>query len=152
MKRTLALTAVTAAAVLSLAGCGAERGGMSDTGGSAGGTTATDTMHSDDNQTGTGTSGGASTNRSVTDGLGSVTGAVNSGREPTRYGMTDIDDRSGYAIGGSNSSVYSAAYNRSTTQEQAAARSRLARMLANGRVHDQDGFLLDGENSSYHTF
>ncbi len=148
MKRTLALTAVTAAMVLSLAACGAE-GDMS--GSSAGGTTATDTMKSDDRTAGTGTSSGANTGGAM-NGLGSVTGAVNSGREPTRSGVADIDDRDSYAIGGPNSSVYSAAYRRGTTQQQAAARSRLERMLENGRVHDRDGFLLDGENSSYHTY
>ena len=148
MKRTLALTAATAALALSLAACGAERadGGMSGAGNAAGGTTATDTMRGD--EAGTGTTGGASANRStVTDGLGGVTGAVNRGRR----GVT-ADDRDGYAIGGPNSSSYAAAYNRGVTQEEAAARSRLERMLENGRVHDSDGFLLDGENAANSTF
>ena len=154
MKRTLALTAVTAVLALSLAACGAERanGGMPDSGNIAGGTTATDTTRNDDGETGTGTSGGAATNSNTAmDGLGSVTGAIRSGREPTRSGMANADDRSGYAVGGPNSSVYSAAYNRGVTQEQAAARSRFERMMANARVHDTDGFLFDGENSSWGT-
>ena len=29
---------------------------------------------------------------------------------------------------------------------------RYARMLENARVHDSDGFLLDGENASYRTY
>ena len=89
--------------------------------------------------------GGMSANRDETaDGLGGVTGAVNRSR--------DADGRDGYAIGGPNSGVYSAAHNRGVTQEEAAARSRLERMLENGRVHDTDGFLLDGENAANSTF
>ena len=146
MKRTLALTAATAALALSLFACGAERANnvLTDEE-SAGGVTATDTMRGD--EAGTGTTGGATANRdTVTDGLGGVTGAVSRGRRAA------VDDRSTYAIGGPNSSVYSSAYNRGVTQEEASARSRLERMLENGRVHDTDGFLLDGENSSNSTF
>lgn len=32
------------------------------------------------------------------------------------------------------------------------AQRRYEQMLENARVHDSDGFLLDGENSSYQTF
>lgn len=35
------------------------------------------------------------------------------------------------------------------TQHESA--ERYDRMLQNGRVHDRDGFLLDGENSRYDT-
>lgn len=144
MKRTLALTAATAALALSLAACGAERANnvLTDEE-SVGGVTAADTMRGD--VAGTGTTGGATANRSTTaDGLGGVTGAVNRGHS--------ADDRDGYAIGGPNSSVYAAPYNRGVTQEEAAARSRLERMLENARVHDKDGFLLDGENAANSTF
>ena len=125
MRRTLVLTAVTAAMALSLAACGAERtnNGVPDSGSIAGGTTATDTMR-DSGGTGTGTHSGAATNRETT----------------------------ANALGGPNSSVYAAANNRGVTQEQAAARSRLAQMMENARVHDTDGFLLDGENASNSTF
>ena len=148
MKRTLALTAVAAALALSLAACGAERtnGDAPGSDGGVGGTTATDTMYGD--EAGTGTTGGASTNRSdAADGLGSVTGAVRGGRRGAA-----ADDRSGYGIGGPNSSTYAAPYNRGVTQEQAAARSRFERMMENARVHDKDGFLLDGENAANSTF
>ena len=36
-------------------------------------------------------------------------------------------------------------------QDDAAARSRYGLMLDNGRVHDTDGFLLDGENAQHDT-
>lgn len=146
MNRSLALTAAAAALMLSLSGCGAKRmdGGMPDSGSIAGGITATDTMRNDDGQTGTGTSSGATSETDAAgNGLGSVAGSLRGKRDPMR---------NSYAIGGPNSSVYSAAYNRGVTQEQAAARSRFRRMMENGRVHDTDGFLLDGENATNSTF
>ena len=54
-----------------------------------------------------------------------------------------------YGIGGPNSSVYTATNHGGMER---AARGRYALMLENGRVHDTDGFLLDGENSSWSTF
>ena len=36
--------------------------------------------------------------------------------------------------------------------QDAQAQRRYEQMLENARVHDSDGFLLDGENSSYQTF
>lgn len=172
MKRTLAITTTAAALALSLAGCGAD-GGMDlmpgdNNGTGAGGTTATDTMLNDDGQTGTGMTGGASTNNT----LNSVTGAVSrafTGREETRV---NGDGAAVYHVGGSagyrtNSGSYSAgsksytAMNNGGLTSGSAARSerdaaamadRYTLMLENARVHDRDGFLLDGENSSYRTF
>ena len=137
MKRTLAITAATAALAFSLAACGAGRGngmsGSSTTPSGIDGTTATDTMRGENG--GTGTTGGATANTDTAkNGLGAVTGAVNSGREPTRYGMTHSDD-------------YTAANNGGVSAE-----TRYKLMLENARVHDHDGFLLDGENASYRTF
>ena len=166
MKRTLAITAVTALLALSLAACGAD-GDMPGVDDIAGGTTATDTMHNNSGQTGTGTSSGATVNTDAAiNGLGTVTGAINSGREPTRYGMTSRDYDAGsaaYGVGGPNSSVYTATNNGGVTRSvdysddldvrrAAAEGDRMARMLENGRVHDRDGFLFDGENTSYRTF
>ena len=167
MKRTLAITAVTALLALSLAACGAD-GDMPSVDDIAGGTTATDTMHNNNGQTGTGTSSGATVNTdTVINGLGTVTGAINSGREPTRYGLTTSRDHdtgsAAYGVGGPNSSVYTATNNGGVTRSvdysddldvrrAAAEGDRMARMLENGRVHDRDGFLFDGENTSYRTF
>ena len=115
---------------------------------------------------GTGTSSGASTNN----GLNNVTGAVNRGASSgaarygsARYGATSgnyAQSSSTYGVGGQSSSVYTAANNggwlggNATVNEKDAAASadRYALMLENARVHDTDGFLLDGENSSYRTF
>jgi len=169
MKRTLAITATTALLAISLMGCGANRygdGGMPDVGDIANGTTATDTMHNDNGQTGTGMSSGATANtNTATNGLGAVTGAINSGREPTRYGMTSRDYGDGtYAVGGPNSSAYTATNNggvigstvdyadKSAVKRAAAEGDRLARMLENAYVHDRDGMLFDGENTSYRTY
>ncbi len=167
MKRTLAITAVTALLALSLAACGAD-GDMPGADDIAGGTTATDTMHNNNAQTGTGMTGGATANTDTAiNGLGTVTGAVNSGREPTRYGMTTSRDHdagsAAYGVGGPNSSVYTATNNGGVTRgidysdelavrRAAAEGDRMARMLENGRVHDHDGWLFDGENTSYRTF
>ena len=135
MKRTLAITAATAALALSLAACGASRGG-SGTSGISGttttpsgidGTTAMDTMRDE-------TGGAAANTDTAKNGLGVVTGAINSGREPTRYGMTHDD-------------AYAAANNGGVSAE-----TRYKLMMENARVHDKDGFLLDGENASYRTF
>ncbi|MBR3560498.1 MAG: hypothetical protein IKN81_03050 [Oscillospiraceae bacterium] len=153
MKRTLAITAVTALLALSLTACGAD-GDMPGTSSTAGGTTATDTMHS--NQAGTGMTDGATANTDTAiNGLGTVTGAINSGREPTRYGMTNRDAY------GAGTDAYTATNNGGVTvdysdelavRRAAAAGDRMARMLENGRVHDSDGWLFDGENSNYRTY
>ena len=182
MKRTLAITATTAMLALSLAGCGAERNGdvdlLPDFDGTNGeyGTTATDTMQNGTNSTnGTGAYGGATANtNTANNGLGSVTGAVNRGTQygSARYGGATSGNYAGsnavnnagynatHGIGGPNSSVYAATNNGGWTganataseKDAAAMADRYALMLENGRVHDTDGYLLDGENSSYRTF
>ncbi len=162
MKKTLAITAVTVALALSLAACGTQRGvGAPETGGAANdSTTATDTMRNNDmaNNGTTGTANGTTTgtaNRTVEDasinGLGTVSGALNSGREPTRYGMDH--HQTAYGVGGTGD-AYTATNNGGMTrsEQDARAEGRYKLMLKNARVHDTDGFLLDGENSSYRTF
>ncbi len=141
MKRTLALMAATALLALSLAGCGdmADRTDDYDT--APGGTTATDTMRSDNGVAGTGTTNGAASNAdTATGGLGSVTGAVNASYGSARYGAADR-----YAASPNG-------YVPTRPETDAAADARYALMLENGRVHDTDGFLLDGENTNWRTF
>lgn len=151
MKRTLALTAATVALALSLAACGAGRN-MSNEDRFTEGSSATDTLRNRDGESGTGTSSGASVNQNtITDGLGSVSGAINRGRESLERGLADLDDRDTRDFGALDSSAYSASYQRGTMQARTATGSRLDRMLENARVHDSDGFLLDGENSSWDT-
>lgn len=104
---------------------------------------------------------GAANPDGTASGLGTVAGAA-------RYGLTGRDG-SVYGVGGPNSSVYTATNNGGLTGERrdsgvseyrdyaetavaAAEGDRYARMLVNARVHDHDGFLFDGENTSYDTF
>ena len=167
MKRSFVIVAAVMLLALSLAGCGARRNGDPDSGTT--GTTATDTMQNGAGvDSGTGTSSGASANNgtSLTEG---VAGALNRAirRDEDRIGTDNRNaglsagNRAAYGIGGPNSSVYTATNNGGVTADGAAldaARSaaeanlRYAKMLANARVHDRDGFLLDGENAHFSTF
>ena len=145
MKRTLAIFFATAALALSLAGC-ADMG----TGNGTAATGATDTMHDDNGTPGTGTVGGASTG---TVNGNSVAGAVNRATGMGRAAREGLRDAADAAVGGPNSSVYRATNNGGVLSEReaAAAGDRYARMMQNGRVHDRDGMLLDGENTSWDT-
>ena len=144
MKRTLAITAATALLALSLAGCGDMADRPADGGAAAGGTTATDTMHNDGaGQSGTGTTGGASANNG---GLGSVTGAARYGANGSAYGPTGWSAYTARNNGGWMGGAVPA------EQDAQASADRYALMLENGRVHDTDGFLLDGENTSWRTY
>ncbi len=150
MKRTLAITAVTVLTVLSLAACGAGGGMETRDGVSAapGGTTATDTMRNDNGMTGTGTAPGATTNgTAANNGLGGVTGAVN---RATGWNDSLVSGRAAKdnttALGRTVSTPVR------TERDAQASADRYVLMLENGRVHDTDGFLLDGENAHYRTF
>ena len=127
MKRTLAIT--TAALALSLAGCSADLG--------AGGmdayrTRSAETVPATDSVY----NGNAFGPNSSLTGTGGVAGAMNRA-----------------AGGDSAGSAYTATNNGGfTAQDRREARSRYQLMLENGRVHDTDGYLLDGENAHYRTF
>ena len=169
MKRTLAITAAGALA-LSLAACSADftvdgmdayrtRGtesvtapdtmyngstsGTNGTGMNAGASAGSDTGMFDI----TGANGGPGMNGGSGLGTGSVAGAVNRATGSVAGAMN--------RAGGGNSagSVYTATNNGGyTAQEKREAESRYWQMLENGRVHDTDGYLLDGENAHYRTF
>ncbi|MBO4915667.1 MAG: hypothetical protein J5449_10745 [Oscillospiraceae bacterium] len=140
MKRTLAITAAVMLLSLPLAGCGNVSDGY---GATESGTTATDTMHNDGSGYNTGTYSGATANTDTANGgLGSVTGAVN-----RAYGYNG--GYTAYNNAGYRSVVdYSDA---ASVHRAAKAGDNYARMLENGRVHDTDGFILDGENASWST-
>lgn len=151
MKRPLAITAAAALA-LSLAACGADmtapdayRTRASET------ITATDTMYNDEPYAnyGTGTNAGASTTGGAwTSGTGVVAGAMNRAADDYRYG-----ENAGGAYTARNNGGYLAGGNRADNVANAnAADWRYRLMLENGRVHDTDGYLLDGENAHYNTF
>ena len=170
MKRSFAISTAAALLALSLAGCGADRNHNDltpDTGGGAG-TSATDTMHNgDETRNGTGVSSGASTGNgtSLTEG---VAGAVSRALRDETHNVRDRMENSRSTVGenreenrNTGSGKYTAANNGGVTADSTAlnaARSaaeanlRYAKMLANARVHDRDGFLLDGENAHFSTF
>lgn len=140
MKRTLAIMAAALLLALPLTGCGASDGSDGTMGT---GTTATGTMHNDGGGYGTGTNTGATANTGTANGyLGGVADSVNrSGRYQYGYSATD-------------SALYRPAVDYSDTaavHRAAKAGDNYARMLENGRVHDTDGFILDGENAHWNT-
>lgn len=152
MKRTLAITAV-AALTLSLAACSADfsadgmdayrtRGAQNVTAedtmynGSASGTNGTGMNAGASTGGDTGTFGSAGTAGGTGFGTGSVAGAVNRANG-----------------GNSAGNVYTATNNGGlTARDRREAENRYQLMLENGRVHDTDGYLLDGENAHYRTF
>ena len=162
MKRTLAITAAAALA-LSLAACSADltlngtdayrtRGAES--------VTATDTMYngSTPGTNGTGMNAGARAGSDTgmfdvtgTDGESGPAGGTNAG---TGIGTGSVAGAMNRAAGGSSAgSVYTATNNGGyTAQDKREAVSRYQLRLENGRVHDTDGYLLDGENAHYRTF
>lgn len=161
MKRTLAITAASALA-LSLAGCSADVavGGMdayrvrgTET------VTSTDTMYngSTPGTNGTGMNAGAHAGSDTgmfdvtgTDGESGAAGGTNAGTGIGTGGVAGAMNRAG---GSSAGGVYTATNNGGITQQdRREAKQRYQLMLENGRVHDTDGYLLDGENAHYRTF
>lgn len=148
MKRPLAIT-TAAALALSLAACGADMTDMDAYGTGASETvTSTDTMYNGETSGvyGTGVYGGASTgNGAWTSGTGAVAGAMNRAADDYRYGAN-----AGGAYTARNNGGYLSQSDRAAADRAASGRYQL--MLENGRVHDKDGYLLDGENAHYNTF
>ncbi len=131
MKRPLAIT-TAAALALSLAACGADMTDMDAYGTGAPETvTSTDTMYNGE------TSG--------VYGTGAVAGAMNRAADDYRYGTN-----AGGAYTARNNGGYLSQSDRAAADRAASGRYQL--MLENGRVHDKDGYLLDGENAHYNTF
>lgn len=162
MKRTLAITAASAL-TLSLAACSADlaadgidayRRRSAET------VTATDTMYNGNTPgtNGTGMNAGAHAGSDTgmfdvtgTDGESGAAGGTGSG---TGIGTGGVAGAMNRANGGSSTGgVYTATNNGGlTAQDKREARNRYQLMLENGRVHDTDGFLLDGENAHYRTY
>lgn len=161
MKRTLAITAVVALAA-SLAACSADFAvdGMDEY--RTRGTetiTASDTMYngSTPGTNGTGMNAGARAGSDTgmfditgTDGESGAAGGTNAG---TGIGSSSVAGAMNRAGGNSAGNVYTATNNGGlTAQDRREAEGRYRLMLENGRVHDTDGYLLDGENAHYRTF
>ena len=159
----LALFALTAAMLFSLAACGCQ---ASDTRpGTNGGTTNSGTS----NNSGTTNNGGTANN-----GSGANNGTANNRPgTATRPGnnsigddledavddvgdavgdMFDGEDSTGGSMNGgaaNNGTANNGTANNSTAADDAANPTGFQRMLDNARVHDVDGILTDGENSQW---
>ena len=160
MKRTLAITA--AALALSLAGCSADLSADGMDAYRTRGTqsvTAPDTMYngSTPGTNGTGMNAGARAGSDTgmfditgTDGESGAAGGTNAGTGIGTGSVAGAMNRSG---GNSAGNVYRATNNGGyTAQDRREAENRYQLMLENARVHDTDGYLLDGENAHYRTF
>ena len=181
MKQTLAMLFVTVLMLFSLAGCGEKKdnstantppSGTTDNG-------TTDSGKKDDTMPGDDMSGENTKDDSVTgDGMmgddmdGADSGArASAGR---RNAAASASDRSRYfgddkTITHENGNLYGKTYLNPETEKSANAQLRsngrsltgsvldptndlrYRQMLSNGRVHDTDGFLFDGENTHYNT-
>ena len=154
MKRTLAITAV-AALMLSLAACGAD---LSVDGMDAYRTRGTQAVTSTDTMYNGGTSGANGTGMNAGASTGSDTrmfgSAGTAGSTGAGTGTGSVAGAMNRANGGNSAgSVYTATNNGGlTAQDRREAENRYQLMLENGRVHDTDGYLLDGENAHYRTF
>ena len=168
MKQTLAMLFVTALLLFSLAGCGEKKDSNTANGPSTGTTDngAADSGKKDDSVTGDGMMGddmdgdGENTTRSV-----DRRNAAASASDRSRYFGSDK------TITHENGNLYGKTYLNPETEKSANAQLRsngrsltgitndelysydlrYRQMLSNGRVHDTDGFLFDGESTHYNT-
>ena len=162
MKQTLAMLFVTALLLFSLAGCGEKKDSNTANGPSTGTTDngAADSGKKKDNLPGDDMSGdGENTTRSV-----DRRNAAASASDRSRYFGSDK------TITHENGNLYGKTYLNPETEKSANAQLRsngrsltgtningisndvrYRQMLSNGRVHDTDGFLFDGENTHYNT-
>ena len=150
MKRTLAITAAAALA-LSLAACSAD---LSVDGTDAYRTRGTETVTAPDTMYNGGTFGTNGMGMNAGASAGSDTGMFDATGTTGGAGLGSVAGAVNRANGGnSTGSVYTATNNGGyTAQDKREAESRYRLMLENGRVHDTDGYLLDGENAHYRTF
>ena len=153
MKQTLAMLFVTALLLFSLAGCGEKKDSNTANGPSTGTT---------DN--GAADSGKKKDNMPGDDMSGDRRNAAASASDRSRYFGSDK------TITHENGNLYGKTYLNPETEKSANAQLRsngrsltganingisndvrYRQMLSNGRVHDTDGFLFDGENTHYNT-
>lgn len=139
MRHTSALLTATALLLCALTACGGDGSGTADdtANDTKGGSSVTDELKTDP-ATGTRYTGRI---------------ADDVARFGNGYGNTNADKRAtGNAT--ANSTLHGSYDNPTGTragQMDSAVRTRYEKMLENARVHDTDGFLLDGENASYRT-
>ena len=160
MKQTLAMLFVTALLLFSLAGCGEKKDSNTANGPSTGTTDngAADSGKKKDNMPGDDMSGENKKDDSVT-GDGMMGDDMDGDGENTtrsvdrRNAAASASDRSRYfgsdkTITHENGNLYGKTY---LNPELYSYDLRYRQMLSNGRVHDTDGFLFDGENTHYNT-
>ena len=158
MKQKIALLGVTALLLCALTACGGDRNGGTADGNASGA----------ENGTTSGMTGGGETSSDADVGLKTdpATGTRYTGRdnEPVvrygnGYGNTNADK--GVTKNATPNATLHGSYDNPTGtpagQTAASMRNvgndvRYRLMLENARVHDRDGFLLDGENAHYNTF
>ena len=178
MKQTLAMLFVTALLLFSLAGCGEKKDSNTANDPPTG---TSDSDRKDDNSSGDDMSGESKKDDSVTgDGMmgddmdGDEDDTTRSASR--RNAAASASDRSRYfgsdkTITHENGNLYGKTYLNPETEKSANAQLRsngrsltgvqtnnelsydlrYRQMLSNGRVHDTDGFLFDGENTHYNT-
>ena len=178
MKQTLAMLFVTALLLFSLAGCGEKKDSNTANGPSTGTTDngAADSGKKKDNMPGDDMSGENKKDDSVTgdgmmgddmdgDGENTTRSVARRNAAPSRYFGSDK------TITHENGNLYGKTYLNPETEKSANAQLRsngrsltgitndelysydlrYRQMLSNGRVHDTDGFLFDGESTHYNT-
>lgn len=163
MKQNFAVLAVTALLLASLTACGGNKNG-----GTAG-NTANGGVNGAENGTTSGMTGETDSGSNVSGELKTdpATGTRYTGRENDSvvrygngYGNTSADKTAGNKNATANATLHGSYNNPTGTpagRASASARGlsdevRYRLMLENARVHDTDGFLLDGENAHYNTF
>ena len=150
MKEKLIAFILAGVMVLSLVGCGAQKDEDSTVNGGNG-----DVTENNGGSTNSGTANNGTANNGSTDNSGDDTVAGNAkgrtwdtdvrsgNREVYDY---DFDNNHGSTFGGidQDNTIYDGMGGYRTDRT-----ATWAQMLENGRVHDSDGFLLDGENSTW---
>lgn len=168
MKKTLAILSAMLLLVFSLTACGEKTGNNS-------GTDNQNTAQNQENGQNTGDTGTAGNNTAGSiiggiagagrDAANGMMGGTNNGTGVTDNSMASPSGRntvngktSAYGNTNATANAQLRGNSRSVTGTQASAGTMLSgdeqyeRMLANARVHDTDGFLLDGENPHYTTW
>lgn len=181
MKRTLAISFVLAMLLFALAGCGEKKDNNTVNGGPNSATTGAENGNVANDNMGDDMTGADTKDDSVTgdgmmgddmDGTDDKNDTVSSANRRNYAANANNRSRVGddRSITHENGNLYGKAYLTPETERSANAQLRsngrsmtgiptgldandlrYRQMLANGRVHDTDGFLFDGENTHYNT-
>lgn len=138
MKRSLTLLLASLLLVFSLTACGGDEK-QQDTNQNGSAVTNSDNANGNKNDTDDRSDNGTNGNGNGTGSLAQDAGdAVTDGIDDVKDGIDDVGD----ALTGDNVQNSTTSKTRNTT-----GGATYGQMLRNGRVHDQDGNLTDGENS-----